>query len=84
MKPLRSVRGWALMTFQEAIEQVLRGNAVSRLGWQDADLLLTLANPGQPGVARAMGEQGAEVHAPWRLVESDMTAEDWFVVASIN
>jgi hypothetical protein len=72
------------MTFQEAIEQVLLGRAVSRYAWQDADLLLTLANPGQPGLLQARGEQGAQVHVPWRLADSDMAAEDWFVVASVN
>jgi hypothetical protein len=72
------------MTFREAIEQVLLGQAVSRQGWQDPDLLLTLANPGEPGMLQAMKSQGAQVHAPWRLVQSDMDAEDWFVVASVN
>lgn len=72
------------MTFREAIEQVLLGHAVSRRGWQDPNLLLTLANPSQPGMLEAMKEHGAQVHAPWRLAESDMDAEDWFVVASLN
>ena len=72
------------MTFQEALEQVLLGRAVSRRGWQDPDLLLTLANPGEPGMLRARGEEGAQVHAPWRLADNDMHADDWFVVASLN
>src|SRR6185312_4048450 len=64
VKPLRLVWDWAFMTFEEAIEEVLLGRAVSRAAWQDADLLVSLANPSLPGILEAMSEAGAKVHTP--------------------
>jgi hypothetical protein len=84
LKPLRVLAGWPDMTFQEALEAVLSGRAVSRRGWHDPNLLVALSNPSQSGMQAAVTEAGAEIHSPWRLAKSDIDAEDWFVVGSVN
>ena len=72
-----------MMTFEEALEMVLVGRAVSRLGWADPSLVITLAHQ-RTGELIADVDQDPEVYAPGPMTHLDMEAEDWFVVGSAN
>jgi hypothetical protein len=72
------------MTFEEALEDVLIGRAVSRRAWRDPNLLVRLVDPGRSGIDAARTATGAAVQAPWPLENDDRRADDWFVVGAVN
>ena len=66
------------MTFEDALEQIRLGRAVSRSAWGDPHILVRLAKH-----VRAAGKRTA-VLTPRHLDDEDLAADDWFSVGMLN
>jgi len=74
-------------TFGEAIKQLQAGKSVARRGWNGVGLFLTLQVPDENSkmthpyifITTPAGHDSIK-RVPWIASQTDMLAEDWFVV----
>ena len=71
------------LTFGGALESLKAGEIVSRLGWNGADQWLALQKPDGNSKMRKPYLYISPVDGelvPWLASQTDLLAEDWFVV----
>jgi len=72
-----------MFNFGKAIEEMKAGKKVTRAGWNGKGMYIALQIPGANGKMRRpyiyMSPVDGEL-VPWVASQSDMLAEDWFIV----
>lgn len=73
------------MTFGEALRALKNGNCVSREGWNGRGMYVELQRPDEHSKMRRpylfMRPVDGEL-VPWVASQTDLLAEDWFIVES--
>ena len=72
-----------MFNFGKAIEEMKAGKRVARAGWNGKGMFVTLQKPDEHSKMRKpyiyMSPVDGEL-VPWVASQSDMLAEDWFIV----
>jgi hypothetical protein len=72
-----------MFNFGKAIEEMKAGKKVTRAGWNGKGMFVALQRPDEHSKMRRpyiyMSPVGGEL-VPWVASQSDMLAEDWFIV----
>lgn len=78
------VVGFCCMTFEEAVDDLRQGRAVSRIAWGNPHAFVRLARQSERGSAPARADQPLAVLTPRPLDKADLAADDWFTVGTVN
>jgi hypothetical protein len=62
-----------LLTFDEALDEMLAGRMVARIGWDDPDRFVYLMKDNETGHLNCYG-----------ITQDDSLLSDWYVVGSIH